>query len=179
MRIAISPTLTKVLAAQQGAARASNDLGVEITVIESKYKFPSGIPDQPLELIEAHLGAYNRARDVLGAPDATEATHALGIENAAAYMGRAKWTDPAVIVLLDRQGRETVVSSVGVPMANKDLGEAIAAGQVDTAGSRIAKRLGCDVANWHKHMSNGLTPRDMLIADAVYTAIVWAVLQAE
>ena len=139
MRIAISPTAIKVTAAKNAARRASADLGVDVSVVESKHKFGSGVPEQPGTLVEGHLGALNRAKPLLDAPDATDATHALGVENTAAYMGGGKWTDPAVVVLLGRDGEETCTTSVGFPMPNKQLGQAISDEHKHTAGSDIAK----------------------------------------
>lgn len=172
IRIAISPTAIKVAAAKIAIERARADLGLDIELVESQFKSPSGIPEQPVDLVEAHNGAFNRASAVLGAPDATDATHGLGVENAAVYVGRGKWADPAVISLFGRDGTETVAVSVGIPMPSVDLGKAIAANQDKTAGSFIAKRVGCDGSDWHHHMSDGHLSRMQILADAIYAVLV-------
>lgn len=171
IRIAISPTAIKVAAAKLAIERARTVLGMDIELIESAFKSPSGIPEQPVGLDEAHAGAFNRASAVLGAPDTTDATHGLGVENAAVYAGRGKWTDPAVISLLGRDGTETVAVSVGIPMPSAELGKAIEANQDKTAGSFIAKRVGCDGADWHRHMSDGHLPRKQILADAIFAVL--------
>lgn len=173
MKIAISPTTIKVQAAKNAAIRASRDLGIPIEIIESVHKFDSGVPPQPFNPVEAHQGARKRAQDVLNAPDAKEATHALGIENGAMDLGMVKYADPAIVVLLDRSGEWTVIPSLGFPMPVKELGMSLQSEQKQTAGNFIAKRIGGDHANWQSTSSGGLLPRDKNIEDAVYAAIVY------
>lgn len=172
MRIVISPTALKVAGAQLAINRAFGRPTGRAELIESKHKSPSGIKEQPIDLVEAHTGAFNRAEDLLKATPPDEATHALGIENAYIHVGRGKWVDAAVAVLLDRQGNEVVATSVGVPAPIGELGTALAYGQDKTAGSFIAKRTGCDGADWHSYMTDGKFPRVEQIAGAVFAVLV-------
>ena len=141
-------------------------------LVESKDKTPSGIKEQPIGLVEAHTGAFNRAGDLLKVTPLEEATHAFGIENAYAYVGRGKWVDAAVAVLLDREGNEVVATSVGVPAPIADLGKALEHEQDVTAGGFIAGRTGCNGADWHSYMTDGRFSRVEQIASAVFAVLV-------
>ena len=151
------------LSASCGALRI-----LEIKFFIDRLSVPSQVNEQPVGLSEMVTGAKNRA---IGAQNHCSGSFGLGIENGIEFSERDEQEivhDFAVVVLITPAGEEYITETMRIRFP---LDLTLIAKQrgfkTTTVGSVIAEKYGCNPANPHSFLTNGLFSREQLLRDAV------------
>lgn len=155
-----STSAIKIAAARTALARA----GIAADVVA--HATPSGVNVQPVGRDEALRGATNRARAALAS-----GMIGIGIENGIVRED-GRWIDVAAVVIVGRDGRESVAWSEAVAVPDVFVDEAAARGfDGVTVGAVIAERTGSTPDDPHGILSGGRRTRSAILADALASAL--------
>jgi non-canonical (house-cleaning) NTP pyrophosphatase len=128
----------------------------------------SQVNEQPVGLSEMMTGARNRA---IGAQSYCLGSFGLGIENGIELSKRSGQEivhDFAVVDLITPAGKEYITETMKIRFPLKPTVIAKQRGfRTTTVGSVVAEMYGCDPADPHSFLTNGLFPRKQLLQDAI------------
>lgn len=133
--------------------------------VEVAFAFgASGVSAQPCGYEETLLGARNRAKSVRQAHP--QADIALGVENGIRLNGEV-WEDWAIVVAIDRHGKERIVESQAISFPTDAVEEARRRGFAQTTvGLVLHERHQCPAHDPHRFLTNGTWSREAILRDA-------------
>ncbi len=140
---------------------------------DKKFEFEaiaveSGVPDQPMSSVEAIKGARTRAKNVL---KKLKADFGVGLEGGAQQIGK-DWFDCGWIVVVDKEGREGIGSSI-LMLVPKKMMKLIKKGvELGTADDILFGRKNSKQANgFFGIMTNDAITRSTGYRDGVISAL--------
>jgi inosine/xanthosine triphosphatase len=130
----------------------------------------SGVSDQPMSPKESLAGARARAKNALAL--APEASFGVGLEGGLEHL-EGHWFDRGWIVVLDREGREGIGSTIGMPVDPEAMRLVLEEGmELGTAADKVFGTVNLKLAQGHfGFMTKNLITRATGYRDAVIVAL--------
>ncbi len=152
---------------QRGVSRAMRRAGIPVRV--EGQKFESGVAEQPMTIAETYEGAMNRQRQLLDG--GVKADYYVTVEAGLHPIHDKHNVFGCDVILLDRQGEETVVAiNIDVEFP-RELLDGIPEKYADV-GVLVKEKYGHFEKDVYPFLTGGALTRSNLIEDTLYRALV-------